>query len=115
MFTETVRAYDPENHRTSNRVAEALLVPKLAAYFRLSQSKETGQGRRVSPQLVDYFAPIAIAFVAYFIAGKLGQATSNIRSSNLGPVWPAYGVAVASFLVYGHRVWAGIASAAFLV
>lgn len=54
-------------------------------------------------------------FLAYFVAGKLGQATTNIRSSNLGPVWPAYGVALAVFLKYGYRVWPGIISSAFLV
>jgi integral membrane sensor domain MASE1 len=58
---------------------------------------------------------IAAVFLAYFIAGKLGQATTNIRSSNLGPVWPAYGIALAAFLSYGYRVWPGIAASAFLV
>jgi PAS domain S-box-containing protein len=58
---------------------------------------------------------MTIVFVAYFIAGKLGQATSNIRSSNLGPVWPAFGIAVAAFLAYGYRVWPAIAASAFLV
>src|SRR5258708_19652025 len=58
---------------------------------------------------------IAIVFLAYFVAGKLGQATTNIRSSNLGPVWPAYGVAVAALLLCGYRVWIGIAGAALLV
>jgi integral membrane sensor domain MASE1 len=48
-------------------------------------------------------------------AGKLGQATTNVRSSNLGPVWPAYGVALAAVLLYGYRVWVGIAAATFLV
>ena len=58
---------------------------------------------------------IAAVFLAYFIAGKLGQATTNIRSSNLGPVWPAYGIALAAFLAYGYRVWPGITASAFLV
>jgi integral membrane sensor domain MASE1 len=58
---------------------------------------------------------LTIVFLAYLIAGKLGQATTNIRSSNLGPVWPAYGVALAAFLGYGYRVWPGIAASAFLV
>ena len=53
--------------------------------------------------------------LAYVIAGKLGQATTNIRSGNLGPVWPAYGVAVAAILLYGYRIWPGLAAAAFLV
>lgn len=58
---------------------------------------------------------ITAVFLAYFIAGRLGQATTNIRSSNLGPVWPAYGIALAAFLAYGYRVWPGIAASAFLV
>src|SRR5258705_5962397 len=58
---------------------------------------------------------VAIVFLAYFVAGKLGQATTNIRSSNLGPVWPAYGIAVAAVLLYGYRVWFGIAAAALVV
>src|SRR5438034_674281 len=70
--------------------------------------------RRVAP-LGKYLVQIAIVCLAYFVAGKLGQATSNIRSSNLGPVWPAYGVALAAVLLYGYRIWVGIAAAAFLV
>src|SRR4051794_18512415 len=58
---------------------------------------------------------LALVFLAYLIAGKIGQATTNIRSSNLGPVWPAYGIALAAFLAYGYRVWPGIAAGAFLV
>jgi integral membrane sensor domain MASE1 len=60
-------------------------------------------------------AQTAMVFAAYFVAGKLGQATSNIRSGNLGPVWPAYGVALAAILLCGYRVWVGIAAAAFLI
>ena len=62
-----------------------------------------------------FYLQLLSAFVAYFIAGKLGQATTNIRSSNLGPVWPAYGIALAAFLKYGYRVWPGIISSAFIV
>ena len=62
-----------------------------------------------------YLTQILIVLVAYVIAGKLGQATTSIRSSNLGPVWPAYGVALAAVLLYGYRIWLGIAAAAFLV
>src|SRR5258705_1842097 len=58
---------------------------------------------------------IAIVFLAYFVAGKLGQATTNIRSSNLGPVWPAYGIAVAAFLGFGYRACLAVAASAFLV
>jgi signal transduction histidine kinase len=58
---------------------------------------------------------IVVVFLAYFVAGKLGQATTSIRSSNLGPVWPAYGIALAAFLALGYRVWPGIAASAFLI
>ncbi len=58
---------------------------------------------------------LATVFLAYFVAGRLGQATSNIRSSNLGPVWPAYGIALASLLLYGVRVWPALYISAFVV
>jgi PAS domain S-box-containing protein len=58
---------------------------------------------------------VAAVFVVYVIAGKLGQATTNIRSGNLGPVWPASGIALAGLLAYGCRAWPGVAAGAFLV
>jgi PAS domain S-box-containing protein len=64
---------------------------------------------------VKYLVQCTLFFVAYCIAGKLGQATANIRSSNLGPVWPAYGIALAAFVLCGYRVWPAIVSGAFLV
>jgi len=62
-----------------------------------------------------YISQIAIVFVAYCVAGKLGQAAANIRSSNLGPVWPAYGIALAAILLLGHRAWVGVFAGAFLI
>src|SRR5438105_5020594 len=73
------------------------------------------QGTMSFRPLKRYLVQSAIVFLAYVIAGKLGQATTNIRSSNLGPVWPAYGVAVAAILICGYRVWLGLAVGAFLV
>jgi signal transduction histidine kinase len=60
-------------------------------------------------------APFVLVFLAYVAAGILGQETSNIRSSNLGPVWPAYGIALAAGLKYGYRIWPALAASAFLV
>jgi PAS domain S-box-containing protein len=57
----------------------------------------------------------AIIFVAYYLAGKLGQATTEIRSSNLGPVWPAYGVALAAVLLCGTRALPPLALSMFVV
>jgi PAS domain S-box-containing protein len=71
--------------------------------------------RAAESDLPKYLTQLIIVFVAYFVAGKLGQATTSIRSSNLGPVWPAYGVAVAAVLMYGYRIWPGIFAAASLV
>src|SRR6516162_7981117 len=62
-----------------------------------------------------YLLQLSLVFVTYLVAGKLGQATANIRSSNLGPVWPAYGIALAAILICGYRVWPVVAAAAFLV
>ena len=63
----------------------------------------------------EYVKITALVFVAYLVACKLGQATIHIRSSNLGPVWPAYGVALAAVILYGSRAWLGIVTAAFVV
>ncbi len=66
--------------------------------------------------LTSHFAvQLAIVFLAYLIAGKLGQATSSLRSGNIGPVWPAYGIALAGVLAYGPRVWPAVTAGAFLV
>src|SRR6186713_395771 len=72
-------------------------------------------GDRLTTNTGKLVIQVTVVFLAYLIAGKLGQATTNIRSSNLGPVWPAYGIALSAFLAYGYRVWPGIALAAFLV
>src|ERR1700745_2008218 len=70
----------------------------------------------VAPRAIqNYLSYVAIVFLAYFIAGKLGQATTNIRSSNLGPVWPAYGVALGAILLYGYRIWPAVTAAAFVI
>ena len=62
-----------------------------------------------------YWLQFTLVFMGYLMAGRLGQATTNIRSSNLGPVWPAYGVALASILLCGYRIWPAVASAAFVI
>src|SRR4051794_8755240 len=71
--------------------------------------------RRKSILTNQFAAQLAVVFIAYFVAGKLGQATSNIRSGNIGPVWPAYGVALAGVLAYGPRVWPAVMASAFFI
>ena len=86
-----------------------------AAEKRSTMSQASGKVSFSSPAMAKQFVQITIVFAAYFIAGKLGQATTNMRSGNLGPVWPAYGIALAAILIYGYRVWVGIAVAAFVI
>jgi PAS domain S-box-containing protein len=58
---------------------------------------------------------LAIVFLGYVIAGNLGQATTAIRSGNLGPVWPASGIALAGLLAYGLRAWPAVLAGSFVV
>lgn len=89
-----------------------------AAMMFLESIRATARPERrgsVQETFRNYIVQAIIVFGAYVTAGKLGQATTNIRSSNLGPVWPAYGVALAAILLLGYRVWPAVAAAAFLV
>lgn len=54
-------------------------------------------------------------FLAYYAAGWIGQATTSIRIGNVGPVWPAFGIALAAVLAYGPRIWPAIFASAFVV
>lgn len=57
---------------------------------------------------------LAIVFICHFTAGELGLAVP-FTSSNVSPVWPAAGVAVAAVLIWGVEVAPAIATAAFLL
>jgi diguanylate cyclase (GGDEF)-like protein len=50
----------------------------------------------------------------YFIAGKLGLTLASVHVSATA-VWPCTGIALASFLILGYRVWPAIFAGAFLV
>ena len=90
------------------------LIPSIFTFPKgVAQAAE--KPNRTRHQVGNYVVQLTIVFLAYGLAGKLGQATANIRSSNLGPVWPAFGVALAAVLLCGYRIWVGIAAAAFLV
>lgn len=55
-----------------------------------------------------------LVFAACFIGGRIGLAVP-FTSGNVSPAWPPAGIALASLLLLGFRVWPGIALAAFLV
>src|SRR5579859_7217358 len=61
-----------------------------------------------------YVLQLAFVFALYFSAGKLGLA-APFTSSNVSPIWPAAGVAVAAVLIWGIQIAPAIAFAAFLV
>jgi diguanylate cyclase (GGDEF)-like protein len=50
----------------------------------------------------------------YFVAGKLGLKLALVNVSATA-VWPCTGIALATFLVLGYRVWPAILAGAFLV
>ncbi len=50
----------------------------------------------------------------YFIAGKIGLKLAFVNSSATA-VWPPTGISIASFLLFGYRVWPAIFVGAFFV
>jgi PAS domain S-box-containing protein len=57
---------------------------------------------------------LAVLTLAYFGAGKFGLALAVVNAS-VSPVWPPTGIAFASFLLLGPRIWPAILIGAFLV
>src|SRR5947207_6134692 len=54
--------------------------------------------------------PLALSLIvaiAYFAAAELGLSLASLHS-NVTPVWPPTGIAIASLLIFGRRVWPGI-------
>ena len=84
----------------------------MASSRRLFGDRETAEDRaRLGYR---YILQLAIVFALYFAAGKLGLAIP-FTSSNVSPIWPAAGIAVAAVLIWGIQVAPAIAFAAFLV
>ena len=59
-------------------------------------------------------AVLAALAGVYFVAGKLGLKLAYVHASATA-VWPCTGIALASFLTLGYRVWPAILAGAFLV
>jgi len=54
--------------------------------------------------------PIALSLliaVVYFAAAELGLSLASVHE-NVTPVWPPTGIAIASLLIFGVRVWPGV-------
>lgn len=50
---------------------------------------------------------ILIIAVVYFAAAELGLSLASVHS-NVTPVWPPTGIAIASLVLFGPRVWLGV-------
>jgi signal transduction histidine kinase len=61
-----------------------------------------------------YLLKVAIVFLGYLIAGRLGLQVP-FTDLNVSPVWPAAGVALAAIVIWGYAIWPGIALGAFFV
>jgi diguanylate cyclase (GGDEF)-like protein len=59
-------------------------------------------------------AVLAALAGVYFVVGKLGLKLAYVHASATA-VWPCTGIALASFLTLGYRVWPAILAGAFLV
>src|SRR5262245_23131002 len=61
-----------------------------------------------------YLAKVAVTAALYIAAGKLGLTMASVHT-NVSPVWPPAGIAIAAVLLFGFRVWPGIFLGALLV
>jgi integral membrane sensor domain MASE1 len=61
-----------------------------------------------------YVLRLSAVFGLYLTAGEIGL-SAPFTSGNVSPFWPASGIALASVLIWGCRMWPAIAAAAFLV
>src|SRR6185369_11624789 len=81
--------------------------------IKMSPSDSIDKVGDMRPPSGKYLSHTALVGIAYFAAARLGLAVP-FTSGNVSPVWPAAGIALASLLLLGYRVWPGIALGAFL-
>src|SRR5439155_506288 len=67
-----------------------------------------------SRALPDPFLRIGILLAAYYLTAKLGLAMGAVGGL-AAPVWPPTGIALVALMLFGYRLWPGIAVGAFLV
>jgi len=61
-----------------------------------------------------YLAKVGILAALYFAGGKLGLLLA-VPQGNVTLAWPPTGIALAALLLFGLRLWPGVAAGAFLV
>ncbi len=60
-----------------------------------------------------YLGLAGIVTAAYFLAAELGLSLASVHT-NVSPVWPPTGIAIAVLLIFGRRLWPAILIGAFL-
>ena len=68
------------------------------------------------PMKRSWLAPISqnlLVAIVYFAGAELGLSLAALHS-NVTPVWPPTGIAIASLLIFGRQVWPGIFIGAFV-
>ncbi|MEO3826442.1 MASE1 domain-containing protein [Actinomadura sp. B10D3] len=76
----------------------------------------SGGGRaagRLQPYAADALR-LAAVVVAYYVAAKIGLQQQLVRGQ-VTPFWPPTGIALVALMVWGPRMWPGIALGAFIV
>jgi PAS domain S-box-containing protein len=68
---------------------------------------------RINGNPVLYLLSIVLLAAVYFAAGKFGLSLASVHT-NVSPVWPPTGIALAAILILGYRVWPGIFIGALL-
>ncbi|MFF3328632.1 MASE1 domain-containing protein [Streptomyces sp. NPDC002888] len=71
------------------------------------------RSERLPPYVTEGLRMAAVA-VAYYATAKIGLQQQLVRGQ-VTPFWPPTGIAVVALLVWGRRMWPGIALGAFLV
>ena len=64
--------------------------------------------------VLSYPVQLLLIALAYYFTGKLGNYLA-IPPSYATVIWPPSGIALASVLIFGHRIWPGILLGSFLV
>lgn len=67
----------------------------------------------LSPRVVASLAPLGAVAAIYVAAAELGLSLATTHKS-VSLVWPPTGVALAALLLFGYRLWPGIALGAFV-
>src|SRR5438128_1244125 len=79
------------------------------------EPQEPDRAAAAAPATLDGFLWLAVVLLlaaAYFGAAKLGLSMGV--TPQVTTVWPPTGIALAALLLFGYRVWPGIALGAFL-